>query len=98
MNKNIHIKIIKKIFQKLIKQSSNFSFFFFKINFFLKKYGNYEHYYQFRNNIDKYYRINLFVENKNFFEKKKILDIGCNSGELSYEEIFNFVFLKPQFY
>eukprot|EP01080_Neovahlkampfia_damariscottae_P005034 gene5034-8631_t len=56
-----------------------------KIDQNIYEYGNYDDYYRFRNNIDSYYRINLFRDNKDFFEKKQILDIGCNSGELSLQ-------------
>ena len=44
------------------------------------KYGNYEHYYGYRkghsNEIDK--RVKLF--RKEWFDGKKVLDIGCNAG------------------
>lgn len=49
-------------------------------------YGNYSRYYGYRT-TDNFHdvRLDVFNENKDLFENKEILDIGCNSGFITLE-------------
>ncbi|CAG8433689.1 11266_t:CDS:2 [Ambispora gerdemannii] len=50
-----------------------------------KPYGNYMGYYQRRNDATVKDDPRLEVFDKSFFERKEVLDIGCNSGEFTIE-------------
>uniref|UniRef100_T1GH14 RNA methyltransferase n=1 Tax=Megaselia scalaris TaxID=36166 RepID=T1GH14_MEGSC len=49
-------------------------------------YGNYSRYYNYRNlNEEADPRIEAFLENRDLFDHKRVLDIGCNSGFVTKE-------------
>ncbi len=84
IKKQKKLKLIKSKQKNTFSQKKKLMFYKYKKKRYLQQYGNYKQYYKTRNEKGKTDpRIQLLK--KNWFEGKQCLDIGCNSGSVTFD-------------